>query len=152
MKIINSFLLSSHPFHFSMGCLSCLFHLRCVHPYPSTSLRFWGHAPPNQMWGCNCCLCGRISAGIFHVCPEEFQLQNPPVSRMLLCTAGLKGKVAAPTWQLIDSVLLFGSVLNLPSLEGETCLFKFTEIIFTEDFQKCVLHCNTRSIWALTLI
>lgn len=135
MKIVNSFLITHIPF------FQGLLHLRCVHPYPSSSsLRFWGHAPPNQMWSCSCCLCGRSSAGIFHVCPEELQLQNPPVSRMLLCTAGLKGKVAAPTWQLIDSVLLFGSALNLSSLEGETCLFKFTKKIFTEDFQRCVLH------------
>lgn len=60
--------------------------------------------------------------------------KDPHVGRMLLYTACLKGKVAAPVWQLTDLCLLFGSVLNLSSLEGETCLFKFTKKIFTKDF------------------
>lgn len=59
---------------------------------------------------------------------------------MLLHTAGLEGRVTAPTGQLIDSVLLFGSALYLSSLEGETCLLKFTKKIFTEDFQKYILR------------
>lgn len=132
LKIVNSFLATPFPQPaYPVFCPSHVFH-----PYPSSpSLTFWGHIPPKSVWTCSCCLCGRISAETFHVCPGEFQLKQEQRSScgqdaLVHCLPERQGGSSRMAANRLMSSIWF----NLSSLEGETCLFKFTKKIFTKDF------------------
>lgn len=140
-KTVKSFLTA--PFPPFQRLLSHLSPFRCVPPSSTLFPMFWGRFPPNLVWTCNGCLCGRISAETVRACPGEFQLkqeQNSSCGQDVLVRCLAERQGGSSTRQPLGLFLLFGSVLNLSSLEGETCLFECTTITVTKDFQECVLH------------